>query len=165
MSHLVGVDDDMFYDNLLERIAERCGSEERMRALVSLGLVSDAPVEKLGSPLDTLSHHLAKVLKYGRDERDMILLRHNVTIRWPDRRIEERGINMVSYGDTASSGGHSAMARTVGLPCAIATKMVLDKEIQKRGMVLPFSKDIYKPMLMRLENEGIKSTETSKYVS
>ena len=27
------------------------------------------------------------------------------------------------------------MAKTVGYPCAIATKMVLDGEIQKRGMV------------------------------
>ena len=27
------------------------------------------------------------------------------------------------------------MAKTVGYPCAIATKMVLDGEIQRRGMV------------------------------
>ena len=41
------------------------------------------------------------------------------------------------------------MAQTVGFPCAIATRMVLDKEIQRKGMVLPFTKDIYKPMLDR----------------
>ena len=43
------------------------------------------------------------------------------------------------------------MARTVGFPCGIATRMVLDKEIQRKGMVLPFTKDIYKPMLDRLD--------------
>ena len=32
---------------------------------------------------------------------------------------------MICYGDP---NGHSAMARTVGLPVAIATKMVLDGE-------------------------------------
>jgi len=53
---------------------------------------------------------------------------------------------MVTYG---KPGGFSAMAQTVGYPAAIAAKMVLDKEIQTPGMVRPFTKDIYKPMLMR----------------
>ncbi len=35
-------------------------------------------VEKKGSPLNTLSHHLAGVLRYQKGERDMILLRHEV---------------------------------------------------------------------------------------
>lgn len=38
---------------------------------------------------------------------------------------ENRRIDMICYGDPH---GHSAMARTVGLPVAIATKMVLDGE-------------------------------------
>ncbi len=41
------------------------------------------------------------------------------------------------------------MAKTVGFPCAIAAKMVMDKEIQDKGLVLPMKKDIYKPMLLR----------------
>jgi saccharopine dehydrogenase-like NADP-dependent oxidoreductase len=44
---------------------------------------------------------------------------------------------------------YTAMAKCVGFPAGIAAKMILDKEIQKRGMVYPFSADIYKPMLMR----------------
>lgn len=71
-----------------------------------------------------------------------------VLIRWPDRRREHRGINLVSYGNSDPSG-YSAMAKTVGFPCAIATRMVLDKEIQTKGMVLPFSPNIYRPMLDR----------------
>jgi len=38
-----------------------------------------------------------------------------------------------------------------------------DKEIQRKGMVLPFTKDIYKPMLDRLKPLGIKCTEKSVY--
>ena len=71
-----------------------------------------------------------------------------ITIKWPDHRREERGINLVSYGDT-SVGGYTAMAKCVGFPAGIGAKMVLDQEIQKEGMVYPFSQDIYKPMLMR----------------
>ena len=52
----------------------------------------------------------------------------------------------------------------MGYPCAIATKMVLDGEIQKPGMVLPFTQDIYKPMLARLRKEGISATEKSTFL-
>ena len=41
------------------------------------------------------------------------------------------------------------MAQCVGFPAAIATQMILDKEIQTKGMIRPFHKDIYKPMINR----------------
>lgn len=53
----------------------------------------------------------------------MVILRHEVGIRWNDGRREERGINFVAYGQP---NGHSAMAMTVGTPAAIAAKMILD---------------------------------------
>ena len=108
-----------------------------------------------------LSHHLNERLLYGKGERDMILMRHEVTIKWPDNRRELKGINMIEYGDPT---GYTAMAKTVGYPCAIATKMVLDEEIQRKGMVLPFTQDIYKPILSRLRQEGISATEKSTFL-
>ena len=74
---------------------------------------------------------------------------HYITFRWPDGRRELKGINLVEYGDPQVKGveivtkkshsfllqGYTAMAKTVGYPCAIATKMVLDGEIQRSGMV------------------------------
>lgn len=54
------------------------------------------------------------------------------------------------------------MAVTVGFPVAIAAKMILDGEIQRRGVVMPFTQDIYRPMLQRLRAEGLTATETSK---
>lgn len=71
-----------------------------------------------------------------------------IVILWPDNRREFRGVNLACYG-SSDPKGYSAMARTVGFPCGIATRMVLDKEIQDKGMVMPFSKHIYKPMLDR----------------
>lgn len=85
-------------------------------------------------------------------------------IRWPNGDIEEKGINFVVYGQPAVGGGHSAMAITVGFPAAIAAKMVLDGEIQQRGVVLPFTPDIYQTMLSRLQAEGLHATETSQFV-
>lgn len=73
-----------------------------------------------------------------------------------------KGINLVSYGEPQ---GYSAMAKTVGYPTAIATKMVLDGEIQGHGMILPFTRDIYKPIISRLRKEGINATEKSTWLS
>lgn len=83
-------------------------------------------------------------------------------MRWSDNTREEKGINFVAYGNPADTGGHSAMATTVGFPAAIAAKMILDGEIQQRGVILPFAPDIYLPMLSRLRAEGLHNTETSR---
>lgn len=37
-------------------------------------------------------------------------------------------------------------------------------EIQQRGNVLPFTPDIYRPLLSRLRAEGLESFETSKWL-
>lgn len=95
----------------------------------------------------------------------MVILRHEIIVRWNDGRREEKGINFVVYGQPANQGGHSAMAVTVGFPAAIATKMILDGEIQQPGVLLPFAPDIYLPMLSRLQSEGLKATETSKWLT
>jgi hypothetical protein len=58
-------------------------------------------------------------------ERDLVVLRHEVAILWPDGKRELRGINLVEYGEI---DGHSAMAKAVGFPAAIASKMILDGE-------------------------------------
>ncbi|XP_011207613.2 alpha-aminoadipic semialdehyde synthase, mitochondrial [Bactrocera dorsalis] len=152
-------DSSIFYENLKQKLAERIGDAE---GIESLGLLEDTPVVKLNTPLDTLSHYLAKRLAFEPQERDLVILRHEVGIRWQDGRREERGINFVVYGEP---GGHSAMAQTVGKPAAIAAKMILDGEIQERGVCLPFTPDIYRPMLQRLRAEGLTATETTRIIN
>jgi alpha-aminoadipic semialdehyde synthase len=50
----------------------------------------------------------------------------------------------------------SAMARTVGLPVAIAAELVLKGGINKRGVFGPIYPEIYVPLLKTLSNDGIK---------
>ncbi|XP_068234599.1 alpha-aminoadipic semialdehyde synthase, mitochondrial [Palaemon carinicauda] len=156
------LDSNIFPDNLRTLIIERIGDETQLAALEALGLLQDDSVVKLGTPLDTLSHFLDKKLSIKAGERDMIVLRHEIGITWPDGNKELRGINLVCYGD---ANGYSAMAKTVGYPAAVATKMVLDGEIQGGGMVLPFTREIFKPMTTRLRKEGITATEKSTFLS
>jgi alpha-aminoadipic semialdehyde synthase len=127
MCNLLGLaNDDIFYENLKQKLAERLNSEDRAKAIEELGLLNSDAVVKMKTPLDTLSHYLSKKLVYEQGERDLIILRHEIIIRWPDNKKEERGINLVTYGDAK---GHSAMAWAVGYPTAIAVKMILDGKL------------------------------------
>lgn len=91
-------------------------------------------------------------------DRDVIVLRHDIDILWPNRSRERKAISLVVYGQP---NGPTAMAKTVGLPAAIAAKMILGGEIQTRGCVLPLTPDVYRPLLLRLREEGIVAREQS----
>uniref|UniRef100_A0A452RLN8 Aminoadipate-semialdehyde synthase n=1 Tax=Ursus americanus TaxID=9643 RepID=A0A452RLN8_URSAM len=97
--------------------------------------------------------------KLGRDNtQDMIVMRDSFGIRHPSGHLENKTIDLVVYGDI---NGFSAMAKTVGLPTAMAAKMLLDGEIKAKGLMGPFSKDIYGPILERIKAEGIVYTTQS----
>nr|XP_018915119.1 PREDICTED: alpha-aminoadipic semialdehyde synthase, mitochondrial [Bemisia tabaci] len=146
---------DIFYENLKSKIGDKIG-QDRLVGVEELGFLMDDPVQKLTTPLDTLSHFLSKKLALGPNDRDLVILRHNIGVKWPAGHREMREITLVVYGE---SHKRTAMARTVSLPAAITAQMVLSGEIQAAGMVLPLSPDIYRPLLSRLRKEGIVATE------
>jgi saccharopine dehydrogenase-like NADP-dependent oxidoreductase len=53
----------------------------------------------------------------------------------------------------------TAMAQTVGLPLAIATKLVASGKIRARGVVLPITSEFYDPILAELSAYGITMNE------
>uniref|UniRef100_A0A6Q2WXK5 Aminoadipate-semialdehyde synthase n=1 Tax=Esox lucius TaxID=8010 RepID=A0A6Q2WXK5_ESOLU len=91
-------------------------------------------------------------------ERDMIIMRNDVGMRHSTGELETKHISLVVYGEP---NGFSAMAKTVGYPAAIAARMVLDGEITKKGLVLPMTRDIYRPVLKRLKEEGLHFSSKS----
>ncbi|XP_077536251.1 alpha-aminoadipic semialdehyde synthase, mitochondrial-like [Haemaphysalis longicornis] len=159
MTTLLGQRDNLATSNIKNLIYERVDKcEFRTKAIENLGLIDDTPIEKKNTPLQTLIFHLSNRLAYEPGERDVVIMRHDIGIEWPNGKKEMRNIDMVAYGDP---NGYSAMAKTVGYTAAIAAKMILQGEIQAKGMVLPFSQDIYGPILQRLKNEGINCKKTS----
>ena len=78
---------------------------------------------------------MSYILEEG--ERDLIIMRHDIGIEWPDRTTEKRAVDLVVYGQPH---GYSAMAATVGYPTGIATKMVLEGKcsigLGVRGVVI-----------------------------
>lgn len=64
---------------------------------------------------------------------------------------------MVEYGDPK---GYTAMAKTVGVPCAVAVRLVLDGTIAERGVLAPMNAKINDPLIKELkEKYGIACKE------
>ncbi|CAH1783508.1 unnamed protein product [Owenia fusiformis] len=153
-----GTSMDILPDSLRELVFDRVDQEDiRMNCIEKLGLFEDTLIDKRHTPLDTLSNYLTKRLSYNAGERDLLIMRHEIDVEYPDGSLDREDINFVVYGDPNS---YSAMAKTVGFPTGIAAKMVLEGEIQQKGMVLPLTRDIYRPILKRLKQEGIVANES-----
>ena len=54
---------------------------------------------------------------------------------------------------------HTAMAKTVGLPVAIAVKLILSNIIKLKGVQIPTKKEIYNPVLEELAKNGVNFIE------
>ena len=124
-----------------------------------LGLLDDAPIsEKATTVLDVLADQMLVKMGYGEGERDLVVLVHEFIAKYPDRR-ERISSTLVDYG---VPGGETAMARTVGLPAAIGTRMILDGKINLTGVHIPVLPEIYEPVLKALEQKGIICAEKTE---
>ncbi len=124
-----------------------------------LGLLSHqtVPGDAKTTKLDVLADLLLVKLPYLKDERDMIVLQHDFDAEYPDGRKEHITSALVAMG---IPGGDSAMALTVSLPAAIATRMILEGTITETGVHIPVKPEIYEPVLAELAELGIEFKET-----
>ncbi|KAF8151352.1 saccharopine dehydrogenase [Crassisporium funariophilum] len=122
-----------------------------------IGLFSSEPVTpRAGNLLDTLCAQLETLMKYEQGERDLVMLQHKFFVEWADGTEQILTSTLEAYG---SPNGHSAMALTVGLPCGIATQLVLDGVFSTPGVHAPYSKEICDPIRIILEQEGLGLVE------
>uniref|UniRef100_A0A672U9N8 Alpha-aminoadipic semialdehyde synthase, mitochondrial n=1 Tax=Strigops habroptila TaxID=2489341 RepID=A0A672U9N8_STRHB len=153
MCKLVGIKQPVEYDVLKEAVFSKLEKDQsQLEAVEWLGLLGDEPVPAADSIVGALAKHMEIKLPFGTGERDMIVMRNEIGLKHPSGHLENKFIDLVVYGD---SKGYSAMAKTVGYPTAIAAKMVLNGEINAKGMVIPLTKNVYGPILERVQAEGI----------
>ena len=100
-------------------------------------------------------------LQYETGERDMIILEHTFVASYPDGKKEKITSTLVDFG---IPGGDSSMARTVGLPAAIGTKLILEGKIQELGVHIPVTPAIYIPILEELKGMNISFTEKKEWI-
>jgi len=117
------------------------------------------PNKKIGLKNATPAQMLQKILMDSwtlqEDDKDMIVMQHKFGYHYKgeNKQIES---SLVVIGDDQT---YTAMAKTVGLPVAIATLKVLNGEIKTPGVQMPITKEVYEPILKELEDHGIKFIE------
>lgn len=132
--------DDIMWDKLLE--LDLFNPDKK----VNLKNATPAQIlEKILSDSWTLEPH----------DKDMIVMYHKFgyELNGEKKQIDSK---MVCIGDDQT---YTAMAKTVGLPVAIATLLILNKKITAPGVQLPIKKEVYLPILKELEEYGVVFNE------
>lgn len=117
------------------------------------------PNKKVNLPNATPAQILQKILSDSwslePDDKDMIVMYHKFgyEINGIKQQIDSK---MVCIGDDQT---YTAMAKTVGLPVAIATLLILNKKITTPGVQLPIKREVYEPILKELEDYGVVFNE------
>jgi saccharopine dehydrogenase-like NADP-dependent oxidoreductase len=158
---LIGADAQ---SDIKQAVAAQLGlktSSDIIKQLQWLGLFDDRliPISK-GTNADVLLGLMQEKMTYKDYEKDMIII-HNEAVVELDNRVEKRSATMKVEGRPF---GHSAMARAVSLPAAIASRLILEGTIREKGVLRPISEEIYKPVLAELEENGYKFDYKTKVI-
>lgn len=125
--------------------------------LLELDLFNNSKIVGLknATPAQILQKILMDSWTLKENDKDMIVMHHKFGYEI-DGKKEQIESQMIVLGDDQT---YTAMAKTVGLPVAIATLKILNKEITTTGVLIPIKKEMYTPILKELENYGIAFTE------
>jgi saccharopine dehydrogenase-like NADP-dependent oxidoreductase len=128
--------DDIMWDKLLE---------------LDLFNASKKVALKNATPAQILEKILTDSWTLQEQDKDMIVMYHKFGYEL-DGNKSQIDSKMVCLGDDQT---YTAMAKTVGLPVAIATLLILNKKITTPGVQLPIKKEVYEPILKELEDYGV----------
>ncbi|RTY99978.1 saccharopine dehydrogenase [Flavobacterium sp. RSP49] len=112
---------------------------------------------KNATPAQILEKILTDSWTLQQDDKDMIVMYHKFGYELNGKK-EQIDSKMVCIGDDQT---YTAMAKTVGLPVAMATLLILNGKITTPGVQLPIRKEVYVPILKELEEYGVVFKEQS----
>jgi hypothetical protein len=106
---------------------------------------------KNATPAQMLEKILTESWTLQPTDKDMIVMYHKFgyEINGEKKQIDA---TMVCIGDDQT---YTAMAKTVGLPVAMATLQILNGNITTPGVQLPIKEEVYLPILKELEQYGV----------
>ena len=106
---------------------------------------------KNATPAQILEKILSDSWTLKPEDKDMVVMYHKFgyILNGQKKEIDSK---MVCIGDDQI---YTAMAKTVGLPVAMATLQILNGNVNLTGVHLPIHKEIYLPILQELETYGV----------
>ena len=145
-------------DNLEEALAnflEIQKDDELHKGLLWAGLLSERQITRVsGTPAEILLDLLLDKLKFNEGDTDMLVFFERIKYL-----LEGQSYEHVSHLVTKGlDQNHTAISRTVGLPAAIGAKLILNGQIKTRGVLYPWAREVYAPVLKELEEFGIAYT-------
>ncbi|MDZ4668161.1 MAG: saccharopine dehydrogenase C-terminal domain-containing protein [bacterium] len=124
-----------------------------------LGLLEPTKIElENATPAQALQKLLQEKWKLNKNDLDQIVMHHQISYT-RNKKVHTIHSSLFVDGESQTL---TAMAKTVGLPLAIATKLILQGKIKSRGVQIPLNREFYEPILNELETYGIKFIETHK---
>jgi len=128
-----------------------------LKQLFFLGLDDQETMINKGfcSAADVLQFALEKKLALEPEDKDMIVMMHEIKFRIGNQESDVKSLLIVKGEDNI----RTAMAKTVGLPLGIAAKLILSGTIHLKGLHIPTKREIYEPVLKELEEHEIKFNE------
>lgn len=126
------------------------GDSEAVSKFIWTGLLSDEQIQrKEGTPAMIVQDLLERKWKLMPEDRDMVVMQHVV--------VAEKGTQKLKVNSTLYLEGENslktAMAKTVGLPLAIAVKLICSGQFKRKGLITPVLPELYNPILKELEEE------------
>ena len=113
------------------------------------------PNKKVGlidaTPAQILEKILSDKWTLSPEDKDMIVMYHKFGYELNGER-KQIDSTMVCIGENQT---YTAMAKTVGLPVAMATLQILNGNITTPGVQIPINKEVYEPILKELEDFGV----------
>ncbi|MCA6363745.1 MAG: saccharopine dehydrogenase NADP-binding domain-containing protein [Bacteroidetes bacterium] len=150
--------------SLQSRLATFTGlaeDSEEMKMVMWTGMLSDEkiPLDE-ASPAQILQHLLEQKWLLRPGDKDMIVMQHifEYTLNGKSHRLKS---SLVAKGDDEVQ---TAMAKTVGLPAAMAVRRILRGEFTRTGVCVPVTPDIYEPVLEELQAYGINFEEKEETI-
>lgn len=125
-----------------------------------IGIFDDEPVGlgRDATPAQILQRILEKKWSLRPEDKDMIVMWHKMHTREQGASSErEFQSSLAVIGEPRP---RTAMAKTVGLPVAMAAELILTGKFSKPGVHLPVIPELYNPLLKALEGHGIAFNET-----
>jgi len=108
-------------------------------------------LRKNATPSQMLQFILEDSWTMEQDDKDMIVMYHKFGYELKGKQYQLDS-NMVVIGENRT---HTAMAKTVGLPVAMAALLILNKQITTPGVQIPIQSEVYTPILEQLIDYGV----------